>query len=102
MNPRATYPLTPGFKVSGPSAEACPTPDDAATLRGKCLELVKLRGDMTADEAADMLVVDKLAIRPRFSEMRRKGWIFDSGLRRPNSSGKSATVWTIDKQGRLL
>ena len=97
-----TYPETPGFKAVGPSsAAAFAVNEDAKTLRGKCLELLKMRGDLTADEAAAMLDKSVLAIRPRFTEMLKMGWIFDSGLRRKNSSGIRATVWTIDSKAKL-
>lgn len=99
----APYHNAPGFKTGGPSAAAAfAVKEDAKTLRGKCLELLKMRGDLTADEAATMLDKSVLAIRPRFTEMLKMGLIFDSGLRRKNSSGIRATVWTIDKQAKLF
>ncbi|MCH8882314.1 MAG: alpha-hydroxy-acid oxidizing protein [SAR324 cluster bacterium] len=39
------------------------------------------------------LAFDKLAIRPRISELSRLGKITDTGRRRRNTSGKSAIVW---------
>ena len=50
---------------------------------------------MTADEAALFLSIDKLSIRPRFSELNRTGEIVDTGERRANDSGKKAIVWSI-------
>jgi len=79
-----------------------PTNQDAASLRGDCIEAIKLHGDMTADECATRLGRSVLAIRPRFTEMQKRGWIFKSGTRRKNSSGLYATVWTIDPQARLF
>jgi len=98
----AIYPAVPGCKAPGTSAQAAlAMKDDAKTLRGKCLELLKMRGDLTADEAAGMLDQSVLFVRPRFTEMLRLGWIFDSGVRRKNASGIRATVWTIDPQAKL-
>lgn len=48
---------------------------------------------LTADELAARLGMDRWSIQPRTSELRRKGLIRDSGLRRPNATGKQAIVW---------
>ena len=39
--------------------------------------------------------LDRMAIQPRFSELRKAGKIADSGLRRKNPSGVNAIVWTL-------
>jgi len=49
--------------------------------------------DMTADEIAAYLSIDRLAIRPRLTELAHLGLIIDTGDRRPNASGKLAAVW---------
>ena len=103
MNSTVTYPQTPGFKTGGTSAAAAfEVAEDAATLRARCYELIQLRGDHTADEVAAMLDRSVLSIRPRFTELFKQGRIFKSGVRRKNSSGISATVWTIDQQAKLF
>lgn len=66
----------------------------AGTLREAVLEELK-RAALTADEVARFLEQSELAIRPRLSELKRLGLIEDSGLRRTNDSGKSATVWRV-------
>ena len=48
---------------------------------------------LTADELAARLNMDRWSIQPRTSELKRKGLIRDSGLRRPNATGKRAIVW---------
>lgn len=48
---------------------------------------------LTADELAARLGMDRWSIQPRTSELRRKGLIRDSGLRRLNATGKQAIVW---------
>lgn len=68
---------------------------DADTLRGECLQALRDIGPLTADECAEYLGCDKLAIRPRFSELRRMGKVEDSNKRRRNTSGKSAIVWKL-------
>jgi len=50
---------------------------------------------LTTDECAERLGETVLSIRPRFTELAAKGEIEDSGIRRKNASGRSATVWRI-------
>jgi predicted ArsR family transcriptional regulator len=63
-------------------------------LRGKVLETLAQRGALTADECAAFLCIDKLSIRPRFTELREAGLIRDTGARRANASGRRAIVWS--------
>lgn len=91
--PPPSYPESPGYKAPGPSQEAAAgIAEDAATLRGKALDVLKA-SSLTADEVASRLDRNILSIRPRLSELRTKGLIRDTGERRLNRSGKSATVW---------
>lgn len=48
---------------------------------------------MTAHEVSLATGFDRHSIQPRISELRRKGLVIASTKRRPNPSGKSATVW---------
>ena len=90
------YPATPGtYNVSTSIQAAADMQPRALRLRGLCLDALSDRGDMTADEAALFLSIDKLSIRPRFSELNRTGEIVDTGERRENDSGKKAIVWAI-------
>ncbi len=89
------YPVAPGTKGRATSAEAAhaakPT---AATLRTQCLKRIALHpSGLTADEAAALLKLSVLSIRPRFSELAADGKITDSGHRRQNESGRRAIVW---------
>lgn len=87
------YPESPGAKVDGPSREAARA-INACDLQYRVL--LKLRdGPATADEVADALGLSVLAIRPRFSELLAQGFIVDSGARRKNKSGRTATVWRV-------
>jgi len=47
----------------------------------------------TADEMAAEIGEDVLSVRPRMTELFRKGRIVKTPLRRANKSGKKATVW---------
>lgn len=92
----APYPENAGWKEPTTSKEAAASVD-AATLRiavGRCLSL---HGAMTADECAARLHLSVLSIRPRFSELRAKGAITDTGIRHANVSGKRAVVWDLTK-----
>jgi predicted ArsR family transcriptional regulator len=53
----------------------------------------------TAPDIPDALAVrlgeDRLAIRPRFTELAALGLIVKSGERRNNGSGRKAAVWKV-------
>jgi hypothetical protein len=57
--------------------------------------MVRLAGSqgLTAHETAFRLRIDRASIQPRLSELRSKGRIKDSGMRRRNASGRRAIVW---------
>ena len=98
-----TYPLAPGFKVLGTSAQAAAAvKEDVATLRERCYSMIELRGDMTSDECAARLNRSVLSVRPRFAELFAMQRIFKTGQRRQNTSGHSANVYSIDAQANLL
>lgn len=90
-----TYPNHPGAKVGGTSQDAADAMAEyAPTLRERCWELIQ-RQEITTDEAADLLNVSVLAVRPRFSELRTLGRIEQTGARRTNASGMTASVWRV-------
>lgn len=90
------YPDGPGFKVSGPSENAAiriaPT---AAAMRSTVLHVFRnsYPQGLTADEVAASLNLSVLSVRPRVSELHRSGSLADTGSRRKNSSGMTATIW---------
>jgi hypothetical protein len=99
----SAYPDAPGHRNVATSIEA------ADAIAGKLGRLQKLALDaiasraalgLTADELADVLELDRYSIQPRTSELNRKRLIVDSGLRRRNSSGKRAIVWTLPQYKR--
>ncbi len=91
------YPASPGFKKTDTSrAAAVGMAPRASTIRAKVLAAL-VTGDFTADEMAAHLGIDKLAVRPRFSELKRTGRIHDTGTRRANTSNKSAIVWRVNQ-----
>jgi len=66
----------------------------APTLRDGVLTVLS-RGAFTADEIAERMGRSVLAVRPRVAELAAAGAIIDTGARRKNSSGSSATVWRL-------
>jgi predicted ArsR family transcriptional regulator len=67
----------------------------AASYEAKCLEAMKAHGDLTPDEAAVILGVSVLTVRPRFTALRQAGRIADSGQRRPNANNRKTIVWRL-------
>lgn len=90
------YPSTPGFKEDTTSREAA---EAIASRTGQLQRLVlnhlALAGPSTADEIANMTGETQFSIRPRCTELLRMGKIKDCGLRRKNSSGRNAKVWSV-------
>lgn len=89
-----TYPVHPGAKTEGTSQDAADAMAAAVpNLRQKILRLFQFRPALTTDEAAAILDVSVLAVRPRFSELRTLGKIMPTGQRKLNESGMTAIVW---------
>ena len=88
------YPMIPGAKTDGPSQDAADymTPK-VDNVREKVLNCFTQYENLTADEAAQKLQIDRLTIRPRVSELVKMGKLTDTGDRRAKSSGRNATVW---------
>ena len=107
MKTETTYPSEPGVKTHATETSqqaACAIKPDAFTLRQKCLAALK-GAAMTADEVAELLGVDRLAIRPRLSELNAMRKIEATLFRRKNNSGKKAVVWCVvqtAKQGEMF
>lgn len=100
------YPRTPGWRKPETSIEAAEAIAPAVEgLRAEVLAAIRraeaLGSDgLTADEAAAKLERSILAIRPRVTELRALGLLFDSGERRQNESGRRAVVWTTEAQSK--
>jgi predicted ArsR family transcriptional regulator len=91
------YPDAPGFKTAGPSEDAAKAiSGKAARMRAMVLAKIAQRpAGATADEIAHELGLSILSVRPRVSELNRSGEIRQTGSRRKNESGMTATVWQI-------
>ncbi len=78
------YPQHAGSKTGTTSREAADRIEAsgrAETLRQQCLTALK-DGGTTAKELAAFLQVDLNSLRPRLSELRARGLIEESGVRR--------------------
>ena len=64
-------------------------------LQAKVYAILARGGPMTADEVADALGESILNVRPRVSELAKRGVIKDSGHRGCNASGHSAAKWVL-------
>jgi predicted ArsR family transcriptional regulator len=93
------YPDAPGFKA-GPSEDAARTVITVASkLRPIVLTAIaQSPGGATADEIAEQLNLSVLSVRRRVSELNRNGLIVQTGARRRNASGMTATVWRVASQ----
>jgi hypothetical protein len=91
----AAYPDAPGFKAEGASKEAANAmAGTARTLRARALLCIsRTPGGLTADEVAAELGASPFAVRPRITELNRRGQIERADERRRNASGMTATVW---------
>src|SRR5688572_19770987 len=89
-----TYPNTPGFRdleTSRQSAEKIAT--HAATVRDKVATLYKHGYVGTPDKIAAALGISILTVRPRVTELIKRGLLIDTGARQKNESGHSAKVY---------
>lgn len=86
------YPDVAGWKATETSREAAEA-TNARGLRALVWAWLNEHGPHTADEAAAALGLSLLAVRPRFSELKARHRICDTGARRVNASGKRAIVW---------
>ena len=97
------YPDAPGFKVAGPSQMAAEkmTPTSSQLRAAVLAQFKQNLAGMTADEIATALNLSVLSVRPRVSELHRNGLIEQTGSRRRNDSGMTATVWRLAYETRV-
>jgi predicted ArsR family transcriptional regulator len=88
------YPHQPGYRRTETSKAAAETVKPTVTvMQRRIIGSLREAGPATADEMAARLGRDILYIRPRFSELKRRGLIVQTGETRPNSrSGLPADV----------
>ena len=84
-----------GYRHTDTSRAAVPQSRKALLLRSLVFGAIYEGGPMTCDDVARKLSISPLSTRPRLTELRKLGWIKDSGKRRTLDSGKSGIVWEV-------
>ncbi|MEG3154465.1 hypothetical protein [Sphingomonas sp. RB1R13] len=90
------YPDAPGHRgVDTSIAAAADIAPKLGRLQRLAEETIRAAGPvgLTADELAEQVDLPRWTIQPRTTELRLKGLVVDSGMRRPNCTGKAARVW---------
>ena len=67
---------------------------DTARLEQMVYETIKKRPS-TSEEVANVLNIPLQSITPRFAPLKRKGFICDTGEKRPGASGRSRVVFAV-------
>lgn len=65
---------------------------DVSKLEARVYELLRFK-PLTAEELAFSLNKSLQSITPRIAPLRRKGLIYDSGIRKRGESGRPRIVW---------
>lgn len=98
--PGAIFPFAAGFKGSAETGREAAEAISAklGPLQSLVLRKLRERGQygLTPEECAELTGLGRVSVQPRFSELKAKGLIADSGKRRTNSSSrKRAVVWVL-------
>lgn len=95
------YPLGAGAKgADGTSQEAAEAINSSVSyLRRRALIAISKLGAGTALEVVAATGLTRESIAPRLSELRRLGLVEATGERRPNPSGKNASVLRLTEAG---
>jgi predicted transcriptional regulator len=94
-----SFPDSPGHSQDDTSIAAAESVEAfAPKLRDQVLMFLRER-PATVHECARALNEPVPSIQPRFSELRARGMIVDTGVRRLNDSGRNAIVWSAPTSG---
>lgn len=93
-----SYPNEPGYKEKGGTSQqaARSIQESAASVRAKVREVFRKKIYLTADQAADLLGLSVLTVRPRVSELFLRDDLSKTTIRRQNASGHTATVYAYN------
>lgn len=92
------YPMSAGHRgIDTSAAAAAAIASSLSFLQAKVFRAIAEAGTrgLTTNELSEHLRIDRGSIQPRTSELRAKGRIRDSRLRRQNANGKRAIVWIV-------
>lgn len=89
------YPDGPGYQARETSkAAAAGIAPEVKSLRERVLEALK-RAPGTPEEVARRIGAPVMNVRPRATELSKKGLIRDSGKRGKATGGRRAIVWEV-------
>ncbi len=71
------------------------TKTSPTSIREQVFDCIVFSDGLTPDEVAQLLSLSVLTVRPRCSELLRRGRLVDSGDRRSNDSGRLAKVLVV-------
>ncbi len=95
------YPDSPGYQNTDTSERAAEEIGSfAKTVRASVLNHFNTHDNLTADEVAQLLDLSVLTVRPRVTELKKQNLIFDTGMRRRNTSGKLACALKVTIEGK--
>lgn len=99
-NDAPIYPDAPGFKgeaeTSREAAEAFAPKLGRLQSMVRDLAARRCAAGLTPEEGSDLTGIPYSSLQPRFSELKRKGILVDSGLRRISpTSRKRVVVWVL-------
>jgi hypothetical protein len=80
------------------SAQAAASIGDISGLARTCFDEIVLAGGATCHQLTQVLGRPHQTVSARVNDLMRRGWIVDSGLRRPTASGRQAIVWRPTQQ----
>ncbi len=113
MNEQLELPLPGANRIGrfhGPNSGAPETQREAALLvyprtgiaRERVLRLITRAGEagVTDEEGRRVLGMFENTYRPRRNELLNDGWIVDTGVRRPTTSGARAVAWVLSERGK--
>lgn len=66
---------------------------NTTTLESRVFEVINANGPMTTEEIARATGIDLQSITPRIAPLRRKGMIYDTGMRKKGEAGRPRIVW---------
>ena len=75
------------------SNQAAASLGDVSGDARRCFDEIVLAGGLTVYQLTQVLGRSHQTISARVNDLMNKGWIVDSGLRRPTGSGRKAIVW---------
>ena len=99
------YPSAPGHRgVDTSIAAADGVAPNLGRLQRAVHQIIITAGlyGATTNEIAAALQIDRGSVQPRTSELKARGLIIDSHMRRLNANGKRAIVWTASPAGRAV